>query len=92
MTSGRSAIVCTLPLFTASVANVRIGNGKDGPLCYEQMSWIENYLNQDSVKKELGAPKELKFESCNMCVPSDCLRAFADSLRVTHRQVNQSVS
>ncbi|GAA5868650.1 hypothetical protein JCM8547_003768 [Rhodosporidiobolus lusitaniae] len=41
-------------------------DGEDGPLCYKQMSWIETYLNQPDVKKELGAAPERNFESCNM--------------------------
>jgi len=43
-------------------------NGKDGPLCYQQMQWIEAFMNRPEVKKELGAPDKLKFESCNMQV------------------------
>ncbi|SCV67745.1 BQ2448_5356 [Microbotryum intermedium] len=41
-------------------------DGADGPLCYKQMQWIETYLNQDEVKKELGADPETSFASCNM--------------------------
>jgi len=43
-------------------------NGGDGPLCYKEMLWIEIYLNRPEVKKALGVPKELQFESCNMRV------------------------
>lgn len=28
--------------------------GEDGPLCYREMGWIENYLNQADVQAELG--------------------------------------
>lgn len=31
-----------------------------------EMAWIETYLNQDHVKKELGAASDRTFESCNM--------------------------
>ncbi|TIB75548.1 peptidase S10, serine carboxypeptidase [Wallemia mellicola] len=41
---------------------------KDGDLCYKQMGWIETYLNQPEVKKELGVPKFVEFESCNFDV------------------------
>lgn len=30
------------------------------------MSWIDAYLNRPEVKKALGVPKALTFESCNM--------------------------
>ncbi|ORY79276.1 Alpha/Beta hydrolase protein [Leucosporidium creatinivorum] len=40
--------------------------GKDGPLCYPQMQWIETYLNKPEVKKALGASSDRTFESCNM--------------------------
>jgi len=43
-------------------------NGKDGPLCYREMSWIETYLNREDIKAELGAPQKLNFQSCNMQV------------------------
>jgi hypothetical protein len=42
--------------------------GEDGPLCYRQMGWIEEYLNQEDVKRELGVSPELEFKSCNMQV------------------------
>ncbi|KAJ9103145.1 hypothetical protein QFC21_002567 [Naganishia friedmannii] len=38
----------------------------DGPLCYRQMGWIEEYMNSQEVKNALGAPKDVKFQSCNM--------------------------
>ncbi|GAA5884563.1 hypothetical protein JCM6882_005300 [Rhodosporidiobolus microsporus] len=40
-------------------------NGEDGPLCYKQMQWIETYMNQPDVRKELGASPDRTFESCN---------------------------
>lgn len=48
-------------------------NGEDGPLCYKQMQWIEAYLNNDDVKAELGAPANLKFDSCNMQISENRL-------------------
>ncbi|CCA72778.1 related to carboxypeptidase [Serendipita indica DSM 11827] len=41
---------------------------KDGDLCYKQMNWIDEWLNKEEVKKELGVPDDREFESCNMQV------------------------
>ncbi|KAG8870237.1 hypothetical protein FRB98_001762 [Tulasnella sp. 332] len=41
---------------------------KDGPLCYPQMGDIETYLNNGTVKNELGVADSTKFASCNMNV------------------------
>ncbi|KAG8835541.1 hypothetical protein FRB91_001338 [Serendipita sp. 411] len=41
---------------------------KDGSLCYKQMNWIDEWLNKEEVKKELGVPHDRQFESCNMQV------------------------
>ena len=30
------------------------------------MGWIETYLNKPEIKKQLGAPSDRTFESCNM--------------------------
>ncbi|PWN52822.1 hypothetical protein IE53DRAFT_377822 [Violaceomyces palustris] len=38
---------------------------KDGPLCYREMGWIETLLNKDDVKKQLGVPSSVHFQSCN---------------------------
>ncbi|KAM0788352.1 hypothetical protein ACM66B_001493 [Microbotryomycetes sp. NB124-2] len=40
--------------------------GKDGPLCYPEMQWIETYMNQADVKKALGVASDKTFQSCNM--------------------------
>lgn len=40
----------------------------DGPLCYQEMGWIETYLNQPDVKAALGVNPQRKFESCNMAI------------------------
>ncbi|KAG0148516.1 hypothetical protein CROQUDRAFT_41326 [Cronartium quercuum f. sp. fusiforme G11] len=42
------------------------------PLCYEEMGWIEIYMNQPEVREQLGVPSSLKFEGCNF----DVNRAF----------------
>lgn len=42
------------------------------PLCYDELNWIDHYLNRDDVKNELGAPSDSQFESCNL----DVNRAF----------------
>jgi len=55
---------------------------KDGQLCYEQLGWIETYLNDADRKRELGVPSDVNYESCNMEVN----RAFfsqADSMHDT---------
>lgn len=39
---------------------------KDGPLCYKQMVWIENFMNRPEIKKALGANSQVTFESCNL--------------------------
>jgi hypothetical protein len=41
---------------------------KNGNLCYAQMGWVDTYLNQPSVKAELGVSPERKFATCNMDV------------------------
>jgi len=53
---------------------------KDGPLCYKGLEWVEEWMNDPAVKKELGVDPSLSFESCNMEVN----RAFssqADGMR-----------
>ncbi|KAG6379737.1 peptidase S10 serine carboxypeptidase [Boletus reticuloceps] len=40
----------------------------DGPLCYQEMGWIETYLNQPDVKAALGVNPQRNFESCNMAM------------------------
>lgn len=46
---------------------------KDGPLCYKEMGWIETYLNRPEIKKELGAPADIEFKSCNMDINKNFL-------------------
>lgn len=41
------------------------GNCEGNSLCYEQLDWIQTYLNQPKVMKDLGAEVE-SYESCNM--------------------------
>ncbi|KNF03737.1 hypothetical protein PSTG_03259 [Puccinia striiformis f. sp. tritici PST-78] len=53
--------------------DVRQGCDREvNPLCYDEMNWIENYLNREDIRTELGVPSDLKFESCNL----DVNRAF----------------
>lgn len=40
--------------------------GEDGELCYKELNWIQTFLNRHDVKEELGVPKEMDFQSCNM--------------------------
>jgi hypothetical protein len=37
----------------------------DGQLCYQELKWIEAYMNQPHVKLELGANENIEFQSCN---------------------------
>ncbi|SNX82969.1 related to carboxypeptidase [Melanopsichium pennsylvanicum] len=39
---------------------------KDGPLCYKDMEYIETLLNNPNIKKNLGVPESVTFQSCNM--------------------------
>ncbi|KAG8904827.1 hypothetical protein FRB99_001083 [Tulasnella sp. 403] len=39
---------------------------RDGPLCYPQLGYIENFMNNATVKNELGADEFIDFKSCNM--------------------------
>ena len=41
---------------------------RDGDLCYQQMSWIETWMNRPAVKRALGVDPARNFESCNMQV------------------------
>lgn len=41
---------------------------KEGDLCYREMGWIETFLNNATVKAELGAEEAPEFASCNMQV------------------------
>ncbi|EIW77065.1 peptidase S10 serine carboxypeptidase [Coniophora puteana RWD-64-598 SS2] len=41
---------------------------RDGPLCYQQLGWIETWMNQAEVKQALGVDPSRTFESCNMNV------------------------
>lgn len=38
---------------------------EDGDLCYRQMGWIEAFLNNATIKAELGAHPDIEFTSCN---------------------------
>lgn len=38
---------------------------QEGDLCYRQMNWIETFLNNATVKAELGAAADTEFASCN---------------------------
>jgi len=44
----------------------------DGPLCYKPLQWIETYMNQPDIKAELGASRDVEFQSCN----EEVTRAF----------------
>lgn len=44
---------------------------KDGDLCYEQLKWIETYMNEPKNKAALGVNPDLTFASCNTNVNKD---------------------
>lgn len=53
---------------------------KDGPLCYKGLQWVEAWMNDAAVKKELGANPSLTFQSCNTQVNQE-FAAQADGMR-----------
>ena len=53
---------------------------KDGPLCYKGLQWIDSWMNEAAVKKELGVNPSLTFQSCNMQVNRD-FTLQADGMR-----------
>lgn len=53
---------------------------KDGPLCYKGLEWVEGWMNDPAVKKELGVDPSLSFESCNMQV-NQAFSSQADGMR-----------
>ncbi|WWD21011.1 hypothetical protein CI109_105492 [Kwoniella shandongensis] len=46
---------------------------EDGPLCYRELQWIETYLNKKEIKKALGAPDSITYQSCNMQINQNFL-------------------
>lgn len=44
----------------------------EGPLCYSKFEILDRYLNQESVRKELGVG-DRRWESCNMDVHADMM-------------------
>lgn len=42
-----------------------------GAFCYEQMLWIDTWMNKPEIKRALGVPSQLHFESCSDQVGSD---------------------
>jgi len=56
-----------------------------GDLCYAEMGWIADYLNQPKVKKALGVEVE-KFDSCNFDVNRNFL-FNGDWMKPIHRVV-----
>ncbi|GAB7353991.1 hypothetical protein MBLNU459_g4585t1 [Dothideomycetes sp. NU459] len=58
---------------------------KGGDLCYEELGWISDYLNQDKVMKALGAEVS-KYDSCNFDINRNFLFA-GDWMKPFHRLV-----
>lgn len=44
---------------------------KNGDLCYAEITWIDIWMNKPDIKRALGVPPRLQFESCNMLVNGD---------------------
>lgn len=44
----------------------RCDRERDGDLCYPEMDWIETLMNKPEIKKQLGVPASIDFQSCNM--------------------------
>ncbi|KAF5386835.1 hypothetical protein D9615_002016 [Tricholomella constricta] len=64
---------------------------KDGDLCYEQLLWIETWMNDPKNKAALGVNPDQTFASCNM----DVNRAFAmqgDGMRNSARLLPELVN
>lgn len=56
-----------------------------GGLCYKQLEYIDNYLNQDWVKEAIGAETD-NYESCNMDINRNFLFA-GDWMKPYHLKV-----
>lgn len=50
-----------------NVYDIRTQCGKSS-LCYDQLEYIDKYLNQDSVKKAVGAVPDRTYSGCNFDV------------------------
>lgn len=55
---------------------------KEGDLCYRQMNWIETFLNNATVKAELGAAADTEFASCNTEVNQGFMFQVRDPLSI----------
>jgi len=47
---------------------IQCNKQQNGDSCYAQTGWVESYLNQPSVKAELGVSPEREFTTCNLDV------------------------
>lgn len=59
------------------------------------MGWVEEWLNRDDIKAELGVPLDRNFESCNMQVSRDEFEGMDESSKLIRTlsslsQVNQN--
>jgi len=59
---------------------------KDGPLCYPKMQAIEAFMNKPEIKKELGVPAKVDFQSCNMQV-NQAFLLHGDSMHDSAKQL-----
>lgn len=54
--------------------DVRVKCGSN-PLCYDILGWMESYLNNPAIQKELGVIPAKKFAGCNMDINKKFLMA-----------------
>lgn len=52
---------------------------EDGELCYKEMGWIETWMNNATVRAELGVNEDVVFESCNMTVNDGFIQTVQSS-------------
>lgn len=79
-----NAILAPFQRTGTNVYDVRRKCGEN-PLCYDQLGWISDYLNQEKVKKALGAEVS-SYDSCNMDINRNFLFA-GDWMKPFHRLV-----
>lgn len=64
---------------------------KDGPLCYKQTHWVDNWMNNDVHKAILGVHPGLNFTSCDNSITFDFL-LHGDGMYPTYRLLPELVN
>ncbi|KAJ7022403.1 serine carboxypeptidase [Mycena alexandri] len=66
-------------------------NRTENPLCYEEIDWVENYMNLPEVKKALGVdPRAPEYTACNMEMNQD-FALQGDGMRNTKKLLTEIV-